>query len=114
MLVANKVRAIFKQYIVMCNVLCMIRFLTTKTHIITFDFVFTAAYLVPKTFPGRCVYIFLFLLSVIVYNSYTSVLVSTLVGGPSKTDIISVWKLADSNLNFRADNALYMKGYLEV
>lgn len=48
------------------------------------------------------------------YNSYTSVLVSTLVGRPSKTDITDVWKFADSNLDFRAENTTNMLGYLEV
>lgn len=79
-----------------------------------FLFVVSAAHLEPNRFPGRCIYIFLFLLSVILYNTYTSILVSSLVGGPSKTDITDVWKLADSSLTFRSEDIPYMHSYFEV
>lgn len=70
--------------------------------------------LAPKLTSGRCVYIFLFLSSIIIYNYYTSVLVSTLVGSPMKTNIKNVDDLSDSELKIGFEDIPYMRGYLNV
>lgn len=75
---------------------------------------FAAAHLSPASFPSKCIYIFLFILSILIYNFYTSILVSSLVSGPGKTDITDVWKLADSPLTLRAEDIAYVRSYLEV
>lgn len=72
-----------------------------------------AAHLSPISFPSKCIYIFLFILSILIYNCYTSILVSSLVSGPGKTDINDVWKLADSPLILRAEDIAYVRSYLE-
>lgn len=70
----------------------------------------------PTLFSGRCLFIFLFLSSIMVYNYYTSVLVSTLVESSSQTNIRNVYDLADSNLKIGFDASLgsYIKGFLTV
>lgn len=68
----------------------------------------------PTLSSGRCLFIFLLLSSIMIYNYYTSVLVSGLVGSSSKTNIKDVYDLANSKLNVGFDDVPYMKGFLTV
>lgn len=68
----------------------------------------------PTLSSGRCLFIFLLLSSIMIYNYYTSVLVSGLVGSSSKTNIKNVYDLANSKLNVGFDNVPYIKGFLTV
>lgn len=71
-------------------------------------------HLVPHTFSGRCMFISLFFSSIVIYNFYTSILVSSLISGQHQTDITDLWKLGDSELRFGAEDAPYLRVYFEV
>lgn len=68
----------------------------------------------PKLLSGRFVYIFLLLSSIVVYNYYTSVLVSTLVGSPLKTKIKTLEDLAESELKIGFEDVPYLRGFINV
>lgn len=73
-----------------------------------------AAHLTPITLPGRCLYVFLFLSSIVIYNYYASVLISSLLSGPTEAVITDVWKLAKSDLIFRTEDVPYLRTYFKV
>lgn len=70
--------------------------------------------LVPSSFGGRLTFICLSLLTFIMYNYYTSIVVSTLLGAPVKSDIKTIGQLADSNLEVAMEPLPYNAAYLNV
>uniref|UniRef100_A0A1B0G5E4 Uncharacterized protein n=1 Tax=Glossina morsitans morsitans TaxID=37546 RepID=A0A1B0G5E4_GLOMM len=68
--------------------------------------------LVPSSFGGRLTFICLSLLTFIMYNYYTSIVVSTLLGAPVKSDIKTMGQLADSNLEVAMEPLPYNAAYL--
>uniref|UniRef100_A0A1A9URY2 Uncharacterized protein n=1 Tax=Glossina austeni TaxID=7395 RepID=A0A1A9URY2_GLOAU len=68
--------------------------------------------LVPSSFGGRLTFICLSLLTFIMYNYYTSIVVSTLLGAPVKSDIKTIGQLADSNLEVAMEPLPYNAAYL--
>lgn len=68
----------------------------------------------PTLTSGRCLFIFLCLSSFMMYNYYTSVLVSGLVGSSARTNIKTANDLADSKLKIGFDNVPYIRGFLTV
>lgn len=68
----------------------------------------------PALSSGRCLLIFLFLSSIMIYNYYTSLLVSGLVGSSSQTNIKNSYDLANSKLDIGFDDVPYIKGFLTV
>lgn len=63
---------------------------------------------------GRCLTVFLLLTSLVIYNFYTSVLVSTLVGTSFQTSIHSLIDLANSKFEIGFEYTSYLYGYLKV
>ncbi|XP_068141503.1 ionotropic receptor 75a-like [Drosophila tropicalis] len=72
------------------------------------------AWLTPNSTGGRMAFYALMLTSFLMYNYYTSVVVSTLLGQPAKSNIKTVQQLADSNLDVGLEPAPYIKIYLET
>uniref|UniRef100_A0A1A9WE51 Ionotropic receptor 75a N-terminal domain-containing protein n=1 Tax=Glossina brevipalpis TaxID=37001 RepID=A0A1A9WE51_9MUSC len=68
--------------------------------------------LIPNSLGGRLTFICLSLLTFIMYNYYTSIVVSTLLGAPIKSDIKSMGQLADSNLEVAMEPLPYNAAYL--
>ncbi|XP_037880981.1 ionotropic receptor 75a-like [Glossina fuscipes] len=68
--------------------------------------------LIPSSFGGRLTFICLSLLTFIMYNYYTSIVVSTLLGAPVKSDIKTIGQLADSNLEVAMEPLPYNAAYL--
>lgn len=67
-----------------------------------------------RRLSGRLLIIFLFSTSIIIYNYYTSMLVSSLVGSSLQTNIHDTISLADSSLEIGFENKTYFKGFLRV
>lgn len=68
----------------------------------------------PSSFSGRFLFITLFLLSSLVFNFYTSILVSTLIESLPKNNIKTIENLADSKLNVGFDDIINTRVYLNV
>lgn len=62
----------------------------------------------------RCLIIFLYLSGMMVYNFYTSVLVSTLVESKYETNILSVLDLVKSDLSILLSNTNVIRHFQEV
>ena len=69
---------------------------------------------VPFQYSGRIVFIVFFLSSVLLYNFYTSEIVSSLIGSPVKSNIKTLKQLTDSKMGIGIDNAAYTLTYLNV
>lgn len=69
---------------------------------------------VPSTISGRSVHILLHLAAVIIYNYYTSIVVSILIDSPSGSSIDSITKLADSKMEIGIDPEPYTFSYIYV
>lgn len=67
------------------------------------------AHLTPNFFSGRCIFIALFLLSIIINNYYTSILLSTLIQTAPQNQIKTIRDLANSNLDIGFDNVFHSK-----
>ncbi|ALC43862.1 Ir75b, partial [Drosophila busckii] len=72
------------------------------------------AWLLPRSTGGRMVFYALMLTCFLMYNYYTSVVVSTLLGTPPKSNIKSIQQLADSNLEVSVEPTPYTKIYVET
>lgn len=68
----------------------------------------------PNMLSGRCMFIFLLLTSLIIMNSYTSVLVSNLVKSSSKNKIKSIKGLERSQLKIGFEEIPYIHSFLNV
>ncbi|TDG45606.1 hypothetical protein AWZ03_007976 [Drosophila navojoa] len=72
------------------------------------------AWLLPRSTGGRMVFYAVMLLCFLLYNYYTSVVVSTLLGDPPKSNIRTIQQLADSNLEVSVQPLIYTKVYIET
>ncbi|XP_037951960.1 ionotropic receptor 75a-like [Teleopsis dalmanni] len=72
------------------------------------------SFLIPGSTGGRMVFFSLSLISFFMYNYYTSIVVSILLGSPMKSDIDTLGKLADSNLDVGIEPLPYTKVYLNT
>lgn len=70
--------------------------------------------LVPQSFAGRLAFICVTLISFIMYNYYTSIVVSSLLGSPVKSKIKDLGDLADSDLEVGLQALTYTRTYLNV
>ncbi|ALC43861.1 Ir75a, partial [Drosophila busckii] len=68
--------------------------------------------LTPHSAGGRLAYFALFLISFIMYNYYTSVVVSSLLSSPVKSNIKTVQQLAESSLTVGLEPLSFTKSYL--
>ncbi|XP_034101886.2 ionotropic receptor 75a [Drosophila albomicans] len=68
--------------------------------------------LIPRSTGGRLAYFALFLISFIMYNYYTSVVVSSLLNSPVKSDIKTMQQLAESSLEVGLEPLSFTKSYL--
>lgn len=68
----------------------------------------------PKSFSGKVVQISVLMCSVMVYNYYTSAIVSTLIGTPKKSDIKTLVQLANSHLELGIEDVTYEKAFFFV
>lgn len=74
----------------------------------------TGAHFTPSMLSGRCMFLSLLILSLLIYNYYTSVLVSTLVQSSSKNKIKTLTDLAESDLDIGFDDIPWSRVYLNV
>lgn len=87
----------------------------TSTFITTFGaFCLQGAHFSPLLSSGRLLFISLFFLSILIYNYYTSLLVSTLVQTTSRNKIKTLTDLADSNLDLVFEDLVYMRSFFRV
>lgn len=70
--------------------------------------------LIPRSTGGRFAYFALFLISFIMYNYYTSVVVSSLLNSPVKSRIKTMQQLAESSLDVGLEPLTFTKSYLNV
>ncbi|KAM8708521.1 hypothetical protein ACLKA7_015490 [Drosophila subpalustris] len=68
--------------------------------------------LIPRSTGGRLTYFVLFLISFIMYNYYTSVVVSSLLSSPVKSQIKTMQQLAESSLEVGLEPITFTKSYL--
>ncbi|XP_052844502.1 ionotropic receptor 75a [Drosophila gunungcola] len=68
--------------------------------------------LIPRSAGGRLIYFALFLISFIMYNYYTSVVVSSLLSSPVKSKIKTMQQLAESPLTVGLEPLPFTKSYL--
>ncbi|KAL7731337.1 hypothetical protein ACLKA6_000457 [Drosophila palustris] len=67
------------------------------------------AWLLPRSTGGRMVFYAIMLTCFLMYNYYTSIVVSTLLGAPPKSSIRTIQQLADSNLEVAVEPTIYTK-----
>lgn len=72
------------------------------------------AWLLPRSTGGRMVFFATMLTCFLMYNYYTSIVVSTLLGDPPKSGIRTIQQLADSKLEVSVEPTPYTKVYVEV
>ncbi|XP_039488088.1 ionotropic receptor 75a isoform X2 [Drosophila santomea] len=70
------------------------------------------SYLMPRSAGGRLAFIAVMLTSFLMYNYYTSIVVSTLLGSPVRSNIRTIQQLADSSLDVGFDTVPFTKTYL--
>ncbi|KAH8379407.1 hypothetical protein KR009_004699 [Drosophila setifemur] len=70
------------------------------------------SYLMPKSAGGRLAFIAVMLTSFLMYNYYTSIVVSMLLGSPVRSNIRTIQQLADSSLDVGFDTVPFTKAYL--
>nr|QKN21170.1 ionotropic receptor [Zeugodacus cucurbitae] len=75
---------------------------------------YQGSHIVPSSVGGRLAYLSLYLATFIVYNYYTSILLSTLLGTPPKSDIKTLGQLADSSLTVSLEPLPYNYVYLNA
>ncbi|XP_055903391.1 ionotropic receptor 75a-like [Eupeodes corollae] len=75
---------------------------------------FQGAALIPCTAGGRIAFFSLSVVTFIMYNYYTSIVVSSLVGAPIKSNIKTLGQLADSNLEIGFDPIIHTKVFLNI
>lgn len=75
---------------------------------------YQGSFLIPSSVGGRIVFITLSLLTFIIYNYYTSIVVAILLGSPVKSNIKTMGQLADSNLEVGLVPISYTKAFFNV
>lgn len=68
----------------------------------------------PSFYSGRCLFITLFLFSTLVYNFYTSILVSTLIRSMPENHINTLQDLAESKLDVAFNDIIQTRIFLNV
>lgn len=63
---------------------------------------------------GRFIFLILFITSMLVYNYYTTEVLSTLIGNPVGTTIKTITQLSDSSLSVGLEKTTYTVAYLNV
>ncbi|KAH8270634.1 hypothetical protein KR018_012552 [Drosophila ironensis] len=72
------------------------------------------AWLTPRSTGGRMAFYALMLTSFLMYNYYTSIVVSKLLDQPAKSSIRTLQQLADSNLEVGIEPVIYTRIYVET
>lgn len=72
------------------------------------------SHLIPRSTGGRLAFIALMLTCFLMYNYYTSIVVSTLLGSPVRSNIKNIQQLADSPLDVGFEPIPFTKVYLNV
>ncbi|XP_016982040.2 ionotropic receptor 75a [Drosophila rhopaloa] len=72
------------------------------------------AWFTPRSMGGRMAFFALMLTSFLMYNYYTSIVVSKLLGQPSKSSIRTLQQLADSSLEVGIEPTVYTRTYVET
>ncbi|XP_017058920.1 ionotropic receptor 75a [Drosophila ficusphila] len=72
------------------------------------------ASLTPRSMGGRMAFFALMVTSFLMYNYYTSIVVSKLLGQPIKSNIRTLQQLADSNLEVGIEPTVYTRIYIET
>lgn len=72
------------------------------------------SHLIPRSTGGRLAFIALMLTCFLMYNYYTSIVVSTLLGSPVRSNIKTIQQLADSPLDVGFEPIPFTKVYLNV
>lgn len=72
------------------------------------------SHLIPRSTGGRLAFIALMLTCFLMYNYYTSIVVSTLLGSPVRSNIKTIQQLADSSLDVGFEPIPFTKVYLNV
>ncbi|XP_034106433.1 ionotropic receptor 75a [Drosophila albomicans] len=70
------------------------------------------SHLIPHSTGGRLAFIALMLTSFLMYNYYTSIVVSTLLGSPVRSNIKTIQQLADSSLDVGFETIPFTWAYL--
>ncbi|XP_060651499.1 ionotropic receptor 75a [Drosophila nasuta] len=70
------------------------------------------SHLIPHSTGGRLAFIALMLTSFLMYNYYTSIVVSTLLGSPVRSNIKTIQQLADSSLDVGFETIPFTRVYL--
>lgn len=73
-----------------------------------------SSFLIPRSWGGRIAFMSLSIATFLMYNYYTSVVVSSLLGSPVKSKIKSLSQLADSDLEVGLEPLPYTYTYLNV
>ncbi|XP_073838111.1 ionotropic receptor 75a-like [Musca autumnalis] len=71
-----------------------------------------SSFLIPRSWGGRMAFISLSIITFIMYNYYTSVVVSSLLGSPVKSKIKNLRELADSDLDVGLEPLPFTHTYL--
>uniref|UniRef100_A0A1I8P017 Ionotropic glutamate receptor C-terminal domain-containing protein n=1 Tax=Stomoxys calcitrans TaxID=35570 RepID=A0A1I8P017_STOCA len=72
------------------------------------------SFLVPRSMGGRVAFFSLSLLTFIIYNYYTSIVVAILLGSPVKSNIKTLLQLGESNLGMAIEPIPYTKMYINT
>ncbi|XP_037722727.1 ionotropic receptor 75a [Drosophila subpulchrella] len=72
------------------------------------------AWFTPRSMGGRMAFFALMMTSFLMYNYYTSIVVSKLLGQPIKSNIRTLQQLADSSLEVGIEPTVYTRTYLET
>lgn len=72
------------------------------------------SHLIPNSTGGRLAFIALMMTSFLMYNYYTSIVVSTLLGSPVRSNIKTMQQLADSSLDVGFETIPFTRTYLNV
>ncbi|XP_017072028.1 ionotropic receptor 75a [Drosophila eugracilis] len=72
------------------------------------------AWLTPRSMGGRMAFFALMVTSFLMYNYYTSIVVSKLLGQPIKSNIRTLQQLADSSLEVGIEPTVYTRIYVET
>lgn len=68
----------------------------------------------PRSINGRLLFLLANVASLIVYSYYTTEVLSALISSPVTTDIKTMTQLAESHVEVRSENAVYIRNYLNV
>lgn len=72
------------------------------------------SFLIPNSTGGRMMFFSLSLLTFIIYNYYTSIVVAILLGSPVKSNIKTLGQLAESTLDVNLEMTAYTRSFFNV